>query len=91
MRVAVIGGKESQSTNLRESAARAGFDLWFLDQQVVDMASRIQELDAVAIFTDTVSPQERQAALEVARTKCIPAFCASCEGAALCGLNRKIN
>jgi len=88
MRVAMIGGQECLTNSFRESAVRAGFDLWFLDQQVVEMASRIDELDALAIFTDGVTQQQKQAALDVAQTRCIPAFCASCEGAALCGVKR---
>jgi len=89
MRVAVVGGKECLNNSFRESAAHAGFDLWFLDQHVVEMASRIEALDALAIFTDAVSDQQQEAALGIAQANCIPTYCASCAGAALCGgINR---
>jgi len=87
MRVALIGGKEALTSNFRESAARAGFDLWFLHEPTLAMASRIAELDALVI-SSSASAREREAAISIANATCIPAYCATCEGAALCGFSR---
>jgi hypothetical protein len=91
MRIAVIGEPDCQNSDFRTSAARAGFDLWFLDRQVVEMASRIEALDALAIFTDAVSAQEQETARAMAQANCIPTYCASCAGAALCGRTDRTN
>jgi hypothetical protein len=87
MCVALIGATDRLNSSFRESAARVGFDLWFLNGPDLDMASRIEGLDALVIMTDQVSPRVKEDAMKVARTMCIPAFCTTCEGAALCGIS----
>lgn len=54
-----------------------------------DIASRIGHLDAMVIITDKVSPQVKDEAMKTAHMQCIQAFCATCEGAALCGRGRR--
>jgi hypothetical protein len=65
--------------------AGAGNDLWFLDQQAIESDSRKEAFDALAIFTGAALDQEQETAPGVARTTCLPTYCASCAGAALCG------
>ena len=91
MCVALIGGMEGLNSSFRESAVRAGFELWFLDGPEVEMASRIEHLDALVIITDKVSHRVKDEAINIAKAKCIPAFCTTCEGAALCGHPHKLN
>lgn len=86
MCVALIGGAGGLNSSLRKGAAQAGFDLWFIDGQDLDMVSRIEHLDALVINTDKVSPRVKDQAMNIARAKCIPAFCTTCAGAALCGI-----
>ena len=86
MCVALIGGAEGIDDRFRELAARAGFDLWFLDGPEAGMAARIGDLDALVIITNKVSAGVKDEALNIAKAKCIPAFCTTCEGAALCGI-----
>jgi hypothetical protein len=87
MCVALIGGKDGLNSGFRDSAARAGFDLWFLDGAKVSLASRIEHLDALVILAGQVSPRVKEQVLNIAEAKGIPAYCASCEGSALCGIS----
>ena len=87
MCVAVIGAPEGVSGSFRESAARAGFDLWFLDAAEAGMAARIEHLDALVIVDGKVSHRVKEETMNIAKACCIPVFCVSCEGSALCGIS----
>jgi hypothetical protein len=87
MCIALIGAPESVSSSFRESAARAGFDLWFINPAEVGMAARIGNLDALVMVDGKVSHRVKEETLEIAKARCLPAFCVSCEGSALCGIS----
>jgi hypothetical protein len=87
MCVAVIGAPEGVSGSFRESAARAGFDLWFLAAADPGMAARIEHLDALVIVDGKVSHRVKEETMNIAKACCIPVFCVSCEGSALCGIS----
>jgi hypothetical protein len=87
MCVALIGAPEGVSSSFRESAARAGFDLWFLPAAEAGMAARIEHLDALVNVDGKVSQRVKEESMTIAKAHCIPAFCASCEGSALCGIS----
>jgi len=87
MCIALIGAPEGVGSSFRESAARAGFDLWFLDAADAEMAARIEHLDALVIVDGKVSRRVKEESLNIAKAHCIPAYCTSCEGSALCGVS----
>ncbi|SNB45507.1 DUF2325 domain-containing protein [Geobacter sp. DSM 9736] len=88
MCVALIGKLDGNEWSCREAACRAGFEVWLLSGQEINIASKIRGLDAMVIFTDKISPEELDEAVNIAKEKNIPAICTGCEGGPLFGITK---
>lgn len=85
MCIAVVGDKERGDwRRLQGNAMKAGFELWLLDSTQIKVASQIKQLDAMVILCDQVPHGIKEHAMVIASDRNIPAYCAECEGAALC-------
>jgi hypothetical protein len=87
MCAALIGGREGLScSSLSDSAARAGFELWFQGGADLDLAPGTANLEALFSISERVPSRAEEQARDPAKAHCIPSLCTSCEGAALCGI-----
>ena len=74
MCVALIGGMDRLEKHYLEAANQAGIDLEIFNTAPVNFAARLKKADAMVIFTNKVSHQARNEALQAAKARGIPVF-----------------
>lgn len=96
MSIALIGGMDRLGEQYLKEARRLGMELRIFSQSEKNLGTKIGNMDAVVIFTNKVSHQARNEALNSAKKRGIPVFmhhacgvctlreCLNCLHVALC-------
>jgi hypothetical protein len=74
MCLAVIGGMDRLQRHYREEADRTGVELRIFNRSEANLAAKLNNVDALVIFTNKISHRARNEAVTVARRKEIPVF-----------------
>lgn len=72
MCIALIGGMDRLEKHYQEAAADAGITLEVFNTSPANFAVKLKKADAVVIFTNKVSHQARNEAVQVAKSRGIP-------------------
>lgn len=72
MCIALIGGMDRLEKHYLEAAAAAGITLEIFNTSPVNFASKLKKADAMVIFTNKVSHQARNEAVQFAKARGIP-------------------
>jgi ABC-type uncharacterized transport system substrate-binding protein len=74
MSIALIGGIDRLERHYHDEAKRRGVSLKVFSVAETGMASKMGNVDALVVFTNKVSHKARVQALQVARSRKIPAL-----------------
>lgn len=74
MSIALIGGMDRLGEQYLKEARRLGMELRIFSQSEKNLGTKISNMDAVVIFTNKVSHQARNEALNSAKKRGIPVF-----------------
>jgi hypothetical protein len=72
MSIALIGGMDRLERHYISEAEKQGISLKVFSQSATGIMSKIKNMDAVVIFTNKVSHQDRREVMNVAKTRNIP-------------------
>jgi hypothetical protein len=70
--VSLIGGMDRLRRRYIDAAEKSGINLRVFSQAEVNLDAKIQNSDAVVIFTNKISHEAKKAALQVAKSRKIP-------------------
>ncbi len=74
MSVILVGGMDRLDDQYRMEAQRHGMDIQIFSQDDRSMCSKIKKAEGVVIFTNMISHQARNRALNAAKNEGIPVF-----------------
>jgi hypothetical protein len=72
LNISLIGGIDRLRKHYIAEAKKAGVDLRVFSKTEVNITAKIQNADAMVIFTNKISHEAKKAAMQVARTHDIP-------------------
>lgn len=74
MCLALIGGMERLERHYRQEAAQVGIELRVFNESEVNLGAKLQQVDALLIFTNKVSHQLKKQAMNAVKGRPIPVF-----------------
>ena len=74
MCIALIGGMDRLERHYKGEAVRAGVELQVFTKSEINIAAKLKKADAMVIFTNKVSHQVKNEAMNSARLNNIPVF-----------------
>ena len=89
MRVALIGGMDRLDRHYIEEARKLGVKLKIFNSAEGDLAKRIQNSEALVVFTSKVSHEARNRAVGIAKLRSIPVY--QCHQCGVCALRKCLN
>jgi len=89
MRVTLIGGMDRLEPHYIEEARKLGVKLKIFSSLAADLSGRIQNSEALVVFTSKVSHGARNRAVGIAKSRSIPVY--QCHQCGVCALRKCLN